>query len=129
MFPYTWPRLTQAHPSYALEVVGLRVLSSTSGGNVLAYEGFGTGCRVLLPKVTGLAVPKTPEIALLKSRPLDCSRSLRTLTHVILLGAKIMISRSWKRPGVSFAAAKRKISWIMVQEKTVSILQSTAGKI
>lgn len=79
-------------------------------------------------KVTGIPVPKTPEIALLNGNPVGCAKPLQTLVHFILLGTKITIARAWKQPTVSLAAVKRKISWVMVQEKTVSILQSTTEK-
>lgn len=82
----------------------------------------------LIREVTDLFVTKTPEIALLNGSPLGCPRHPRTLIHFILLGTKLKIARAWKQPTVSLAAVKRKISWVMVQEKTVSILLSTTDK-
>lgn len=43
----------------------------------------------------------------------------------MLLGAKITIAKAWKQPKVSLMAAKRKITWIMLQEKPVSSIMNT----
>lgn len=76
-------------------------------------------------KITGLAIPRSPATALLNHLPSKASKSTRKLIFFIFLGAKITLARSWKRPKVSITAAKRKISWIMFQEKMMSSILDT----
>lgn len=46
----------------------------------------------------------------------------------MLLGARITIARNWKGHTVPLAEMKRKISWIMAQEKMVSKLLDKTHK-
>lgn len=69
-----------------------------------------------------------PTIALLNWKILMIAKHLQALTFYILLGVKIMLARAWKPPTISFRAAKRKISWIMLQEHLVAKLQDKFGK-
>lgn len=82
----------------------------------------------LIRKVTDISVPKSPEIALLNGSPFGCPKHLQTLIHFILLGTKLTIAKTWKKPTVSLAAVKRKISRVMIHEKTVSLLESSTEK-
>lgn len=55
-------------------------------------------------------------------------KNTQSVIFYMLLGAKITIARNWKRPSVLFSAVKHKISWIMAQEKIISILHDKTYK-
>lgn len=74
-------------------------------------------------KVTGCVIPQTPHIALLKNRVEWIPKHTQALLFYMLLGAKMTIAHAWKQPTISVSAAKRKMSWIMTQEKLVGVLQ------
>lgn len=76
----------------------------------------------LIQNVTDVQVPRTPDVALLNATIPRAHKPNHKLIHFILLGAKLTIANAWKQPRVSFMAAKRKISWIMSQEKLTSVL-------
>lgn len=82
----------------------------------------------IIRKITNIPIPKTPQYALLNFFNPDIPKLAQNLIRFILLGAKITIARVWKQPTVSFMLVKRKISWIMTQEKTVSILLDTVDR-
>ena len=82
----------------------------------------------LIRQVTNLQVPQTPHVTFLHDFPRTYPRSLSTLLFFMLLGAKLTLAKSWKQPSVSLTAAKRKISWIMAQEKMVAIFQDRLAK-
>lgn len=69
-----------------------------------------------------------PQIALLNENIDKVSKNSQKRNHFIMLGAKNSINWAWKQPSVSFAEAKQKISWIMAQEKGVSIFQDAVQK-
>lgn len=79
----------------------------------------------MVRKVTGLQVPKSPPHGRINFPVKKASKSERHLIHLIFLGAKLIIARALKQPPVSCTMAKKKILWIMAQEKRVSILQDT----
>lgn len=79
----------------------------------------------MVRKVTEIQVTKSPHIALLNVPIEKASTIKKWLIHFIFLEAKLTFARAWKRPFVSFAMTKKKILWIMAQEKMISILQDT----
>lgn len=91
-------------------------------------RGFWNKIFCLPCKIMGQSLPKTPELALLNSKTFGCSKSLWKRIYFILLGAKIMIACALKQHSVSFAAAKQKILWIMIQEKTANLILDTSDK-
>ena len=82
----------------------------------------------LIYKVSGLQISRSPEVALLNIHDPKIPKISRSLIHFILLGAKSTLAKAWKQPKASFMAAKRKISWIMTQEKVSSILLDSRDK-
>lgn len=82
----------------------------------------------MVHKLTGFPVPKYPHTALLNFPVEKALKSERRLIHFIFLGAKLTIAKAWNQPSVSCAIAKRKILWIMAQERMVSILQDTVQR-
>lgn len=79
-------------------------------------------------KVTGCAIPQNPQIALLNGRVENTPKYIQFLLFYMLLSAKITIARARKQSLVSLVAAKCKISWIMMQQKLVSVLQDKIKK-
>lgn len=79
-------------------------------------------------KITGLPIRKSSQFTLLNFPCPGAPKLVQRLIMFILLGAKLTIAKAWKQLTVSFLLVKGKISWIMVQEKTVSILLNTADK-
>lgn len=73
-------------------------------------------------------MPKSPQVALLNFPIEKTPKGKKRLIHFIFLGAKLTIARAWKGPFVSCAMAKGNISWIMAQEKMVSILEDATRK-
>lgn len=82
----------------------------------------------LIFKVTGLQVPRTPEVALLNACIPKTSKLSWILIHFIFLGATGTLAKAWKQPRVSFLAVICKVSWIMIQEKLSSILLDTKDR-
>lgn len=78
-------------------------------------------------KITGFPIQKSPQLALLN---FPCPKIPKVVQRLmfIFLGTKLTIARAWKRSTVSFLLGKRKISWIMSQEKTVSVLLDATSK-
>lgn len=76
----------------------------------------------LIRTVTGAVLSQDPTIALLNKNIPNITKYKQRLIHFMLLGAKITIGHAWKSPSVSFQLAKQKITWIMIQEKTSSII-------
>lgn len=66
-----------------------------------------------------------PQVALLNAPIPRIAKHTQKLIALMLLGAKTTITKAWKQPTVSFQEAKRKISWIMSQEKLVSTMTDT----
>lgn len=65
---------------------------------------------------------KDASVSLL-NKPVDnIPRHTQTLIYYIFLAAKIAIASAWKSPIVDIALMKRKLGWIMLNEKIVSIL-------
>lgn len=82
----------------------------------------------LIRKVANVPVQKSPHIALLKLPVESPFKSMERLIFFILLGTKLTLGKSWKKPTVSVFLAKRKISWIMAQEKIAGILLDRTKK-
>lgn len=82
----------------------------------------------MIYKVTTCQIPRSPEVAILNANVPGISKATQTLINFILLGTKISIAKAWKQPRPSFNAVKRKVSWIMAQEKLSSILTNTSLK-
>lgn len=76
----------------------------------------------IVSKVTGLLVPKSPTTALLNIHIPTITKYSQKRIFLICLGSKLSIAKAWKCPKVSIQAAKRKMSWIMSQEKLASSL-------
>ena len=91
-------------------------------------RGFWNRVFHLIRKVTGVPVAQSPHVALLNFAPAEASKSQKRLIHFMLLGAKLTIAKAWKSSTVSFTLLKRKISWIMTQEKLASSLLNTSQK-
>lgn len=81
----------------------------------------------LIQKVIDLQILRTPANALLNANLPKTSKYNRKWIHFILLG-QVYYSQTWKKPRVSFAAAKHKISWIMSQAKLTGILLNTTAQ-
>ena len=90
-------------------------------------RGFWNKIFHLLRKVTGFPVVKSPQIALLGVRIPQAPKITQKLIDFMLLGAKTTLAGAWKQPTVSVSAAKRKISWIMNQEKMISSILNTTN--
>lgn len=88
-------------------------------------RGFWNKIFYLIRRVTGIPVTKSPQIALLNVHAPKTPKYTQKLISFMLLGAKITIAKAWKQTKVSLTAAKRKISWIMSQEKMVSSIMNT----
>lgn len=71
---------------------------------------------------------KSPHIALLNFPVESVTKSMQHLIIFILLGAKLTIAMSCKKPAASVLMAKRKLAWIMAQEKIVSMLFNSTCK-
>lgn len=82
----------------------------------------------VIRKITELPMQKSPHLALLNFPCPKTPKLVQRLIIFIFIGTKLTIARAWKRPTVSFLLVKRKKSWIMTQEKTVSILLDTTTK-
>lgn len=91
-------------------------------------RGFWNKMFSLIGKVPSIPVQKSPHIALLNSSVESAHKNMQRLIFFILLGTKLTIAKSWKKPTVSVRLAKRKISWIMVQEKITSVLLNSTEK-
>lgn len=91
----------------------------------LRLRGFWNKVFAIIRKVSGLPVTKSPQVALLNAPIPRTAKHTQKLITFMLLGAKTTIAKAWKQPTVSFQAAKRKISWIMSQEKLVSTMMDT----
>lgn len=88
-------------------------------------RGFWNKLFNLIRKITDLSIPKSPQIALLNGHIPNIPKHSGKLIYFMLTGARIVIARAWKQPSVSLSAAKRKIFWIMSQEKLVSSLSKS----
>lgn len=88
-------------------------------------RGFWNKVLARIRKVSGLPVTKSPQVALLNAPIPRIAKHTQKLITLMLLGAKTTITKAWKQPTVSFQEAKRKISWIMSQEKLVSTMTDT----
>lgn len=53
----------------------------------------------------------------------DIPKHMQTLIHFIFLAAKIAVAMAWKSPVIDLALLKCKLTWIMLNEKLVSVLQ------
>lgn len=73
-------------------------------------------------KVTGHRLQNSPGIALLNWPIPKISKSTQKLIQFIFLGTKLSIAKAWKQGRVAWRAIKNKISWIMTQEKLISVL-------
>lgn len=89
-------------------------------------RSFWTKIFQIISKVTALTVPRSPLTALLNHQIPGAPKYKHKLIFFILLGAKLTLAKAWKLPKVSVIAAKRKISWIMAQEKMVSSMLDTS---
>ena len=89
-------------------------------------RGFWNKIFNLIRKVTGVPVEKNPQVALLGTRIPQASKQMQKLITFMLLGAKTTLAGAWKQPRVSIMAAKKKISWVMTQEKLVSSILNTS---
>lgn len=85
-------------------------------------RGFWNRVFHIIWKVTGCAISQTPAIALLNGFLPHVSKITHKLILFILTGTKLTIAKAWKKSPVSLLSMKRKISWIMEQEKMVSSL-------
>lgn len=66
----------------------------------------------------------SPHIELLNFPIPSDAKSPQQLILLIFTGAKLTIATAWKQPSVSFTKAKRKISWLMAQEKVSKVLNA-----
>lgn len=123
-------------------LVPIRLVKMFLDTSLLCFRGCGNSCTLfhtwwtcphiqsfwnkvfqMIRKVIGYPIPQTPQFVLLNRWAEKTPRHVQTLLFYILLRAKITLTCTCKQPRVSFLAAKRKISWIMMQEKLVSIFQ------
>lgn len=68
-------------------------------------------------------ITKDPSIALLNEPVENIPRYTQTLIYYKFLAAKISIATAWKSPVIDLALMKRKLTWIMLHEKLVSVLR------
>lgn len=127
-FPPAWQTCFRTPHQCVLVDVDFWAVSYTLGGNAPRIRGFWNRIFCLLLKVTGLSLKKMHKVALLNRKSVGCSKPIQKLIHFILLGAKLTVAWAYKQPTVSFAAAKHKVSWIMIQEKSASLLLDTSDK-
>lgn len=67
-------------------------------------------------------IVRDARIALLNVPVDDIPKHMQTLIHFIFLAAKIAVATAWKSPVIDLALLKCKLSWIMLNEKLVSVL-------
>lgn len=77
--------------------------------------------------ITKKVIAPNPNIALLNGKIEALPKFRQTLVYFILLGAKVTITKAWKKPNVSFLGFKRKVSWTMAQEQIVAKLNDKSG--
>lgn len=77
----------------------------------------------LIFSVTQVNIKKDANIALLNKPVEDIPKHTQTLIYYMFLSAKIAIASAWKSPAIDIALLKRKLSWIMLNEKIVSVLR------
>lgn len=82
----------------------------------------------MMGSLLNIRIAPDPTIALLNHTILNLPKSSQKLAFFILLGAKITLAKAWKRRTVSFQCCKRKVTWIMSQEKIVAKLLDTVEK-
>ena len=73
----------------------------------------------IIRRVTGCNLHQSPAIALLNGFIPQVQKVTRKLILFILTGARITIAAAWKKPSVSIPSMKRKVTWIMEQEKRI----------
>lgn len=73
-------------------------------------------------------VQASPLVALLNFPVREVPRATQRLIFFIILGAKLTLAKAWKKSSVSTTLAKRKISWIMNQEKMASVVLDSSTK-
>ncbi|OCT91637.1 hypothetical protein XELAEV_18014697mg [Xenopus laevis] len=73
-------------------------------------------------------IPKRPVTALLGKQPEVLSKIQFQLFTAIMTAAKKTIAGAWRTKQLSIDITKRKIDWIMSQEKLTSILLDSHGK-
>lgn len=78
-------------------------------------------------KVTEIRIPRQAAIALLNSKVPNIPKHTQQLIFFILLGVKMTIAAAWKKQAVSIRKVRNKITWIMTQEKLVSILTNSVS--
>lgn len=70
-------------------------------------------------------ITKDPWITLFIEPVQNILRSTQTLIYYMFLAAKIASASTWKSPMIDLVLMKQKLSWIMLHEKLVSVLQNT----
>lgn len=61
---------------------------------------------------------------MLVNKPVEnIPRHTQTLIYFIILQAKIAIVPAWKNPTIDIALMKRKLTWIMLNEKILRVLR------
>lgn len=73
-------------------------------------------------------IVKNPRVALLNEPVSDISKHTQTLIYFMFLAPKISIATTWKNSVVDLAVMKRKLTWIMFNEKLVSILKDRSSR-
>ena len=73
----------------------------------------------IIRRVTGCNLHQSPTIALLNGMLPLTSKVTRKLILYIMTGARITLAAAWKKTNVSILYMKRKVTWIMEQEKRV----------
>lgn len=81
-----------------------------------------------ISKIAERPVQASLLVALLNFPVREVPRATQRLIFFIILGAKLTLAKAWKKSSVSTTLAKRKISWIMNQEKMASMILDSSTK-
>ena len=73
--------------------------------------------------LTQLNMTKSAKQALLGDRVVEASKAQRRLLMFIFISAKITIARNWRAASLPLEQLKRKLSWLMLNERLTALIQ------